>query len=231
VNGSSVNGGSVNGGQGAVPKAELRRQAAFVRDTMPAEERAALSERLCRIVEREVLAPLRERRKRPLAVGVYAAFRSEADPLPLARMLWASGDLTAAPRMKGGALEWRVVREAGDWRPGQWGVPEPSVERTEPLPPERPLDAVLVPGLAFHMDGGRLGYGGGFYDRMFAAQAARGGGRTLWIGFAFSRQITAAPLPVEPHDLKLDALATEERVIWLGKGGPDGTEAGSIDTF
>ncbi|WP_276353886.1 5-formyltetrahydrofolate cyclo-ligase [Cohnella caldifontis] len=220
----------MSGEREVLAKAELRRRAASLRDAIPAAERAVLSERLCRTVEREVLAPLRERLGRPLTVGVYAAFRSEADPLPLARLCWAAGDGTAAPRVVGDVLAWRVVRGPDDWRPGRWGVPEPDLTRTDPLPPERPLDAVLVPGLAFHADGSRLGYGGGYYDRLFAAETARGNGETLWIGFAFSRQLTADPLPQEPHDLELDALATDDGVLWLDKGGKDGTD-GPTDPF
>jgi 5-formyltetrahydrofolate cyclo-ligase len=117
--------------------------------------------------------------------------------------------------MNGRHMEWRVISGPDDWKPGAWGMPEPDLSRTTPLPDDVCPDAVLVPGLAFHPDGSRLGYGGGFYDRMYAAESARGRGSICWIGFAFSLQISDEPLPREPHDLALDVLATEEKLIWL----------------
>lgn len=217
----------------AMSKAERRKRMAALRDAIPAQERALLSERLCRRVEGEVLSPLRRRLGRPLTVCVYGAFRSEADPQLLASLCREAGDTVAAPRMKGSGMEWRVVSGPADWQPGAWGVPEPDPSRTEPLPAGVSPDAVLVPGLAFHPDGSRLGYGGGYYDRMYAAETASGRLSICWIGFAFERQIAEAPLPREPHDLILDVLATEEKLIWL-KGrqqGEDGEAEGSVDAF
>lgn len=215
----------------AKAKTELRKRMAAVRDALPSAERSRLSGLLCLGVEREILSPMRNRLARPLIVGAYAAFRSEADPLPLVRKCWEEGDVVAAPRVAGSGMEWRLVREPDDWRPGAWGVPEPDPARTELLPSGLSIDAVLVPGLAFHRSGGRLGYGGGYYDRYFAEEAARGSTRTVWIGFAFALQLTDQPLPREPHDLALDALATDEEIIWLNRRNLDGTGGGSADAF
>jgi len=203
----------------AIAKAEWRKKMAALRDQIPPEERAARSASLCRKVEREIFAPMRARLGRPLTVCIYGPFRSEADPLPLARSLLAAGDIVAAPKIRGREMEWRIISGPGDFTPGAWGVPEPDPSRTEPLSPQICPDAVLVPGLAFHPDGSRLGYGGGYYDRMYAAEMARGRRSILWIGFAFARQISDEPLPREPHDLKLDVLATEEKLLWLNKQG------------
>lgn len=67
-----------------------------------------------------------------------------------------------------------------------------------------PLDLVLVPGLAFTRDGGRLGRGGGFFDRFLfhrAQSAAK-----IGVGFAFQIVDT---LPLEAHDVKLNAVITD----------------------
>ncbi|TJY42719.1 5-formyltetrahydrofolate cyclo-ligase [Cohnella pontilimi] len=200
-------------------KSEWRRRMAAARDAVPLETRVQWSERLCRNVESEILAPLRSRLGRQLTLCAYGAFRSEADPLPLARSCWRLGDTVAAPRMSNGSMELRVVRSPGDWRPGRWGVPEPDPSSTDALPVTHAPDVVLVPGLAFHPDGSRLGYGGGYYDRFYAAQRALGHEEIYWIGFAWSIQLTERPLPREPHDLRLDALVTEETVIWWSGGG------------
>jgi len=194
-------------------KSEWRKRMTAVRDALLSDERTDRSRRLCERVEREVLAPMRSRLQRPLAVGVYAAYRSEADPLPLVRTCWLEGDTVAAARIEGGELAWRIVREPEDWQPGAWGIPEPDPARTAAL--QAAPDAVLVPGLAFHPAGGRLGYGGGYYDRLYAKERAAGRRNICWIGFALAPQVTTRELPVEAHDLPLDVLATDEKVIWL----------------
>lgn len=198
-------------------KSEWRSRMAGVRDALPSGERSDRSMRLCERVEREVLAPMRRRLRRPLTVGAYAAIRSEADPMPLVRTCWLAGDTVAAVRIEGGDLVWRIVRAPEDWQPGSWNIPEPDPSRTAALPAARAPDAVLVPGLAFHPAGGRLGYGGGYYDRLYAKERAAGRGNICWIGFALAPQVTTRELPAEGHDLPLDALVTDEAVIWLPK--------------
>lgn len=65
----------------------------------------------------------------------------------------------------------------------------------------------IVPGLAFTSDGKRLGYGGGWYDRLLT-QAAAG---SVKLGVAHGFQI-AADLPSEPHDIPLDRIISDERL-------------------
>ena len=202
---------------GMMRKSEWRKRMEAVRDALPEAERIQRSARLCELVEREVLSPMRSRIGRSLTVCGYAAFRSEADPMPLIRTCWQAGDTVAASRIERSELAWRIVCEPGDWQPGTWGIPEPNPAMTEELPATQTPDAVLVPGLAFHPSGGRLGYGGGYYDRMYASERAKGRRSICWIGFALSPQIASIALPVEAHDLVLDVLATDEGVIWLAK--------------
>lgn len=73
-------------------------------------------------------------------------------------------------------------------------------------------EILIVPLLAFDRSGGRLGYGGGFYDRTLEKLRARGA--VLAIGFAFAAQ-EAEDLPLEPTDQPLDMVVTERGVISL----------------
>lgn len=211
-------------------KREIRRRMAERRDAVPEGERRGLSARLCRVAERELMEPLRKRLGRPLAVCLYGAFRSEADPADLAASCRAKGDAIYAPRVAPGGktMEVRRLASPADWTRGRYGVPEPDPDRTEALSPAdlaETLDLILVPGLAFDRLGRRLGYGGGHYDRLFRlvragepSDARDSAGRgPLWIGFAFSFQIADEALPAEPHDLRLDAVATENGIIWCGR--------------
>jgi len=70
-----------------------------------------------------------------------------------------------------------------------------------------------VPLVAFSRSGGRLGYGGGFYDRTLERLRARR--PTLAVGFAYGAQEDPA-LPLEPTDQPLDVIVTEAEVITPG---------------
>jgi len=80
--------------------------------------------------------------------------------------------------------------------------PDPLRCRAADIPP----DVILVPGVAFSPGKVRLGYGGGFYDRFLAASDA------LKIGVAFSCQVLPE-LPAEAHDVRMDAIITENGMI------------------
>jgi len=81
---------------------------------------------------------------------------------------------------------------------GPMGVSEPKV--AELVPPEA-VTTWLVPGLAFTRDGLRLGYGGGWYDRLLAGANAQA--RKLGVALPFQ---VLPSLPVESHDIRLDAI-------------------------
>lgn len=87
---------------------------------------------------------------------------------------------------------------------GKYGVLEPKAG-SEVIPFSE-IDCVLVPGLAFDSTGGRLGRGGGWFDRMLAEI------RGLRIGVAFSVQLVGN-VPVESHDIRMDCLVTAEELI------------------
>jgi 5-formyltetrahydrofolate cyclo-ligase len=73
------------------------------------------------------------------------------------------------------------------------------------VPPDA-FDLVIVPGLAFDHHGNRIGFGGGFYDRFLA------GLRAAKVGIAYGFQ-QGETLPTESHDVKLDWLVTESRIL------------------
>jgi 5-formyltetrahydrofolate cyclo-ligase len=70
------------------------------------------------------------------------------------------------------------------------------------------IDLILVPGLAFSKDRHRLGRGGGFFDRLLAGRAAG----AFKLGICFSFQLVDA-IPTEEHDIVMNAVVTEERVL------------------
>lgn len=93
-----------------------------------------------------------------------------------------------------------------DLAPGTWNIPEPHAA----LPVVAPelFDAVVLPGAAYCTTGARCGYGGGFYDT-YLPQLRPG---TPRIALAFEVQVLD-DLPTEPHDLAVDVIVTERRMI------------------
>ncbi len=83
--------------------------------------------------------------------------------------------------------------------PGPFQIPEPAPG--SPAVPLAEIDAFLCPGLAFDPQGGRLGRGGGFYDRMLAKARPD----ALKIGICFPCQIVSNTFP-EPHDIPMDEI-------------------------
>jgi 5-formyltetrahydrofolate cyclo-ligase len=67
------------------------------------------------------------------------------------------------------------------------------------------IDLIVVPGLAFSRDGHRLGRGGGFFDRLLAGPAAA----AYKLGVCFDFQLLES-IPIEPHDIVMDTVVTEE---------------------
>lgn len=101
-------------------------------------------------------------------------------------------------------LTFHQIYSFSDLRPGPFGLLEPPVEH--PKIELEKIELIFVPGVAFDLTGGRIGYGGGFYDRVLSKV------KGLKIGVAFSFQIFDK-LPLEIHDCKVDILVTEKGVI------------------
>jgi 5-formyltetrahydrofolate cyclo-ligase len=79
------------------------------------------------------------------------------------------------------------------------------------------LDLIVVPGLAFDRKGGRIGRGGGFYDRFLAQQ----GLTAIKVGVALDEQVIAEEIPRDSWDVTLDGLVSPSRTLGFGTGGGD----------
>jgi len=138
-------------------------------------------------------------------VAAYASFGSELDTSAFIAKTLADGKQLLLPRINRAqrALELRrVIDPAADLVAGVWGIREPAAHCA--IVPLATIEFMLVPGVAFTQSGARLGYGGGFYDRLLAALDRR----TARIAAAFQLQIVAQ-LPEGPHDQRVDTVVTE----------------------
>lgn len=154
---------------------------------------------------REVLA-----RYRGLPLSGYMPIRTEIDPVPAMTEAAAHGPV-GVPVITGAGQALSFARWAPDcaMTTGAFGAAIPEVlEMFEP-------EVLIVPMVAFDRAGGRLGYGGGFYDRTLEALRAKR--PTIAIGFAYAAQETEH-LPLEPTDQPLDLLVTEQEIITFAPG-------------
>ena len=133
----------------------------------------------------------------------YWALPSEPD-LKSALAEWSEqGCRVCLPRVLGAELTAVQVKSFDHLNRSELGVHEPDPAHGTPLDPGE-IDVVLVPGVAFSRDGGRLGRGAGYYDRFLA----RLNPTALKLGVAFSCQLFDT-VPLEPHDVILDQVICE----------------------
>lgn len=146
---------------------------------------------------------------RGIPISGYLPIRTEIDPLPAMAEAAAHRNV-GVPVILGADMPLKFAK----WTPnvelveGAFGAPIPA--RACYFEPE----LVIVPLVAFDTNGGRLGYGGGFFDRTLELLRARR--PTLAVGFAFDEQETDA-LPLEPTDQPLYMLVTQSRVITFSR--------------
>ena len=138
---------------------------------------------------------------------LYASLRDEVPTHKLIERLLAAGMRVALPiaSKKDRALSLSCLSSMADLSPGPFGVPEPVPGRRSPCAPGE-VEAALIPGLAFDLQGHRLGHGLGYYDRFLPSLSCP------LIGLAYDSQI-AARLPREAHDHPVDYVVSEKRVV------------------
>ena len=134
---------------------------------------------------------------------VYVASKdNEVDTKPLIRRLLKSIHPVLVPiAQPGGKLVWSRLRKMDELEPGRFGILEPRADARR-ITKQPPDSAVIVPGVAFSVDGWRIGYGGGYFDRFLADF----GGPV--IGLAYDVQITTY-IENDPHDVPMDFILTE----------------------
>lgn len=142
-------------------------------------------------------------------LAAFHAFRGEPELQPALSALDASGYQVHLPVLVDQHLHFRRWTHGIRLTKNRYGIPEPL--DGAPCAAEE-LDCVLMPLVAFSVNGARLGMGGGYYDRTFAfrrdpqAQAS-----PQLVGIAYGLQ-QADSLPVEPWDVPLDAVITDQGV-------------------
>jgi len=182
-------------------KTNLRARIRSELKKMSATERAAASAQAINILESQSIW------QQAAAILFYAPLPQELDIWPLVIKSLATGKTVALPRFNSTSNTYvacKIQNLTKDLEAGHLGIREPKAYC--PTTALNKLDLVLVPGLAFDLQGRRLGRGKGFYDRLLAAV------RGITCGIAFDRQILSE-IPREPHDLIVNCILTPTRWI------------------
>jgi 5-formyltetrahydrofolate cyclo-ligase len=183
-----------------VSKTELRHRCRHIREAMSADEVSAGSRAVCDHLSRW---PIFVRANTVLG---FIAFRNEVDLSPLVKRWpqkrWLAPRVVEDAELAPGQKPHLVLHLylPGHLTRHRFGMLEPLPTLPKIDPSE--VDVILVPGVAFDLKGGRLGYGGGFYDRLLPLAS-----RAVCIGVAFEQQVLAE-IPMEPWDCRVGWLVT-----------------------
>lgn len=136
------------------------------------------------------------------SVMSYVSKGNEIDTHNLLQEMLENKKKVFVPFIKENIIKVSELKSLNELVKGNWGVPEPA----EPVETTHTADIVIVPGLAFDSGGNRIGFGKGYYDRFLAQYKA------LKIALTPEEQIMQE-LPCESHDIPVDIIVTEERII------------------
>ena len=191
---------------GREPFDALRRGKDDLRARMR-EARAAIGahdrERRSRDVAGRLLAlPEAARARRALT---FLSFGTELSTVPILAGLRAGGVRVAVPVLQEGRMEAVDLPEAAHLVPSSYGAMEPA-ERIEVAPEQ--IDLVIAPGLAVDRSGGRVGYGGGFFDGFLRRVRPD----CAVVGVCFAEQVVDE-VPGGPDDVAVDVVVTDAEVI------------------
>lgn len=186
----------------SLTKSALRRELKARRAEIPIDEAASAAFRIG--------AQLQESLTAYRSVAGFSATQNEVDLTHFYNELLARDVSLYFPRVTApGEMEFARVTSLDELQAGAFGIPEP-IGTASPL---RDVEAFLVPGLGFDRQGTRLGFGGGYYDRALGQRLEAGGLVPLFVGIGYSCQLLETVLPVEPWDVRLHLLVTEDGAI------------------
>jgi 5-formyltetrahydrofolate cyclo-ligase len=190
----------MNSGELKQAKRAIRAEVRASRDALAPQERARRSKMIAgRALELDEVRVAR-------VVLAFWPFGSEVDTAPLMDVLFERGRTVTLPRIAGGELEARTYVPGDPLETTSFGALEPADGRV--VDPTT-IDVVVTPAVAFDRTGRRVGYGGGFYDRLLPRLRPD----ALRLGIGFDLQLVPEELPGGAFDLRVDAIVTESEVL------------------
>jgi 5-formyltetrahydrofolate cyclo-ligase len=139
------------------------------------------------------------------SIGIYLSFRNEVLAERLLGPLSAEGKKVFVPVvLNDGEMKFARLRPLDEMNSGLRGMKEP---KEKAFAKEGEIGAFVVPGVAFDLRGFRIGWGKGHYDRFLSRN-----GNAVKIAPAYDFQVVRR-IDAEPHDIRMDFVVTEKRVL------------------
>lgn len=139
----------------------------------------------------------------------YTSFRNEVDTMDMIKVSLNAGKLIVLPRVdkENNRLKLYEIKNMNELARGYMWILEPFVSEDR-LRNLDDIDLIIIPGAAFDIYGNRLGYGAGFYDMLLSKMEKK----IPIVAPAYEEQIVEK-IPAEPHDIKVDKIVTDKKVI------------------
>lgn len=140
----------------------------------------------------------------------YASFRSEAATIQCITHALKLKKMITLPLVDRKKKTLRIfqIKNISDLISGFMGIPEPEAKKNNEMR-LNDIDIAIIPGAAFDLEGNRLGYGAGYYDKLFSGTQHP---KPVLIALAFEEQIVPE-IPSYSHDIKMDKIITDKRTI------------------
>jgi 5-formyltetrahydrofolate cyclo-ligase len=185
---------------------KLRKEILSQRDSLAISEQQSYS---ARIMERVLNL---HQFQSAVSICIYVDFRSEVKTRPLIDYILKSGKKLLLPVTlveEKDLLVVSITNPDQELAPGYCSIPEPivAIGEKQRVSPDT-LDMILLPGSVFDEQGGRMGYGGGYYDRFVSLKAPQ----AYRVGLCYELQMVEQA-PLQPHDEGMDCIVTEERTV------------------
>lgn len=169
------------------------------------EKRKALSKELKEVFDNNILDKILSSKEYEVAktILVYVSFEGEVDTHRFIKHAIEDNKKVCVPKVisKEEGMKAVNISSLNDLKVGKYGILEPLDFSREVE--EKEIDLVIMPGVAFDKNGGRVGYGGAFYDRFLKKLRYE----TPKIALAYDFQIFCK-VPTEEHDEKIDRIIT-----------------------
>ena len=144
---------------------------------------------------------------RAKSIALYAPTHNETDTGLILAASFQAGKRVLYPAVCGHQMVFRHIDRVESLQKGAFGIMEPCPTGVDHLADE--ADLIVVPGVVFDLTGHRIGYGKGFYDRFLHHP----GCRAHLIGLCHDFQLTDSAIPVDSHDIPMEIVVTDKRII------------------
>lgn len=180
------------------------------KDAMLPEDRLFKSRRICR----HLMTLIRDHE----TVMAYTSKEKEVSTVPLISELFRRGNPVVVPIIvrENFSLRLSYLRDFSVLVPSTFGVPEPIGSEIPAAAGD--ISTIILPMLGFDRNGGRIGYGAGYYDRFLSGNP---GMRKIGIAYACQE---VDSLPVDENDIRMDHIVTEDGIVFPDGGSRSGDQ-------